>query len=153
MKLLPFSIEHFDQIEWQGAQSAGKLHYSEEVAWDVARESEACSAIDADGYVLACAGVYPTRIVRQVNGPDQIETSLAWAIFSPRFLRKPKGVIRAIREFLKDRNERRIEAYVDPAHANAAPFLNRLGFEFERELDVSEHPDGRVLHLYARVRA
>lgn len=149
-RLIPFTVDHFDAIEWQDAQAAGRGYYLREWAEEVATGSDAWSLVD-DGYVVASAGVFPTRILRAVNGPDDVLESMAWAIFSPRLPRHAKAVFRAIRDFLDARGEVRIEAYVDAGHAKAAAFLERLGFAFERDMD-GEHPDGRRLCLYARVR-
>lgn len=151
MQVVRFEVAHFDAIEWQAEQAAGRAYYQREWAEEIAEGSDAMSAIDKDGYVIASAGVFPTRIMTGGDGPDQPLESVAWAIFSPRLATHARGVIRAIRAFLESRSEYRIEAYVDASHAKAAPFLERLGFEFEREVE-DEHPDGRPLRLYARVR-
>ena len=151
MQIVRFEIDHFDKIEWQNAQMAGKSHYQREWAEEIAEHSDAMSAVDDDGYIVACAGVFPTRILKVGNGPNLPQEAMAWAIFSPRLPRYAKGVLRAIRLFLDGRPEYRIEAYVDPNHAEAARFLERLGFGFEREVE-GEHPDGARLCLYARVR-
>lgn len=149
--LVPFAIEHFEQIEWQDAQAGGRAFYQHEWAEEIAEGSDAWSLIDADGYIIACAGIFPTRLLRIVGGVDQSLEAMAWAIFSPRLHRHARAVVKAIRAFLEGRQEYRIEAYIDAAHDKAAPFLERLGFEFERDVD-GEHPDGRPLQLYARVR-
>lgn len=151
MRLEPFSIDHFDRIEWQSAQQAGEALFQREWADEIAESSHAQTLMDADGRVIACAGVIPTRIIQYEDGGEVIAESLAWAIFSPSLPIHAKSIIKAIRAFLETRDEYRIEAYVDAAQPKASAFLARLGFGYERTLtDVC--PDGRVMHLYARVR-
>ncbi len=149
--LVPFHVAHFDTIEWQDAQAAGRAYYQREWAEEIADHSDAWSLVADDGYVVACAGVFPTRLLRVVGGADQPLEAIAWAIFSPRLGAHARSVIKAIRAFLDERPEYRIEAYVDASHEKAAPFLERLGFVLERAVE-GEHPDGRPLQLYARVR-
>lgn len=151
MQVVPFALDHFDQIEWQTAQTRGQDLYQREWAEEIAQSSDAWTGIAADGYIIACAGVIPTRLLRVGNGPDQPHESLAWAIFSPRLAYHVKDVYREIRGFLASRPEYRIEAYVDADHNRAAPFLEHLGFTYERDIgDVAG--DGRPLKLYARVK-
>lgn len=150
IQIVPFDVSHFAQIEWQDSQVPGQEWHTEELAEEVALESVAFSAVTDDGIVVACAGVYPTRIL--INGDlHEAKESLAWAIFSPHLARYPKSVYAAISRFLASRTESRIEAYVDPNQPKAACFLERLGFGFEQVLQ-GEHPSGADMLLYARVR-
>lgn len=150
MRLVPFEPDHMRAIEWQDAQAEGREFYSDEWNDDVAENSAAWTALADDGAVIACAGVYPTRI--EVCGEESRPVlSLAWAVFSPLLPRYAKGVYAAIARFLAGRTEARIEAYVNLSHTKAACFLERLGFQAEGVL-VDEHPDGRDLLLFARVR-
>lgn len=150
MKLTPFAIEHFDAIEWQSAQQAGQALFQREWAEEITQNSDAQTLLDAQGRVIACAGVIPTRIIRYPDR-DEAAESIAWAIFSPALPIHAKSIIKAIRSFLDARPEYRIEAYVDAAQPKAAAFLSRLGFHYERSVHDA-CPDGRVMHLYARVR-
>lgn len=151
IKLVPFAVEHFDQVEWQAPQADGRLYYQREWAEEIAASSDAVSAIAEDGYVIACAGVVPTRIYRVGNGPDVPVEALAWAIFSPRLSRHARSVFKAIRDFLNGRPEYKITAYVDTSHERAAPFIERLGFVYEAST-AEAHPQGRVMDIYSRVR-
>lgn len=151
MKLIPFKIEHFDQVEWQAPQEAGRAYYRREWAEEIAQAGNAFTGVAADGYIVGCCGVIPTRIVRQINGPDVSTEALAWAIFSPRLGRHAKDAFRAIRDFLDQRPEYRIIAYVDADHERASPFIERLGFVFE-DMAEETHPRGTPLKRYVRMR-
>lgn len=151
MRFVPFQAQHFADIEWQASQQAGLQWHSEELAEDIAEESVAWTAIDDAGQIVACAGVYPTRILVDPDGEHQALESLAWAVFSPLLKRYPKSTYAAISRFLASRTESRIEAYVDPRNPKAASFLERLGFQFETTLS-GEHPSGEDILLYVRVR-
>lgn len=150
-QIVAFSPEHFDAIEWQESQQAGQVLFQREWIDDIIASGTAQSLVDGDGSVIACAGLIPTRILRVANGPDQVQESIAWAIFSPRLPYHAKTIIKALRAVLDDRPETRIEAYVDAGQPKAAAFLGRLGFAYERTLSEPT-PDGRTLHLFARVR-
>lgn len=156
LAIIPFRLEHFHAIEWQEAQAFAREYTQSEWIEDVAAEmmsgSDAWSAVGEDGAIIACAGVWPTRILRTGNGPDVCVESMAWAIFSPSLSKHAKGVFRAIRDFLNEREDARIEAWVYASHDKAAPFLERLGFVFEREDNGVVHPGGYPMKLYARVR-
>lgn len=150
LQVVPFDITHFDQIEWQNAQSHGRAYYQRHWAEEIAQGSDAWSGVTADGYVVGCAGVIPTRAWLNEDGSETPVESMAWAIFSPRLGAHAKHIVRAIRAFLNARPEYRIEAVVDAEHERAAPFLEFLGFQFEREVDAEEL--GKTMKLFVRVR-
>lgn len=151
MQIVPFRAEHIAEIEWQAAQAYGQRFYCEEWSEDIAAGSSAWTALGEDGAIVACAGVFPTRILRDHDGAETPQQSLAWAVFSPALPRYAKSVYAAISRFLALRPEARIEAYVYPEHSKAACFLERLGFHFE-SAQAEDHPEGLDVLLYARVR-
>lgn len=152
MQIVPFELAHFDQIEWQDAQAGDADFCNREWLEDSVGTGNAWSAVAEDGYIVAIAGVIPMRLLRQVNGPDIPQESLAWAVFSPRLGRHAKGVIRAVRTFLELRQEYKISAYVDEGHTRAAPFLRRLGFTHCDDVPDLAHPAGKPMRVYSRVR-
>lgn len=148
LQVVPFDIAHFDQIEWQAAQAPGQGYYQRHWAEEIASGSDAWTGVAEDGYIVGCAGVIPTRAWLNEDGSETPIESMAWAIFSPRLGSHAKNVLRAIRGFLNARPEYRIEAVVDAEHERAAPFLEFLGFQFEREEYAEEL--GKTMKLYAR---
>jgi len=152
MKIVPFELAHFDQIEWQDAQAGDADLCNREWLADSVGTGNAWTGIAEDGYVVACAGVIPMRLLRQVNGPDIPQESIAWAVFSPRLGRHAKQVIQTVRAFLEIRPEYKISAFVDTEHQRAAPFLHRLGFVYDGQAEDVAHPTGRPMRIYSRVR-
>lgn len=152
LQVVPFELCHFDQIEWQDAQSGDEDLCCRDWLVDSVGTGNAWTGIAEDGYIVACAGVIPMRLLRQANGPDIPQESLAWAVFSPRLGSHAKQVIKTVRAFLEIRPEYKISAFVDHQHERAAPFLHRLGFAYNEDVEDAAHPNGKPMKVYSRVR-
>jgi RimJ/RimL family protein N-acetyltransferase len=150
MRLEPLTAEHLLSIEWQESQKPFAQHVTAEIAEWWEDNGEGLSLLSDDGEVIASAGVAPTYIAIDGEGNEIPLHAMAVAIFSPKFASKIKVILRAIREFLNERQEYRITMHVWPADVKAARFAKRLGFEFERA--EYEPGLGAFVHLYARTR-
>jgi RimJ/RimL family protein N-acetyltransferase len=150
MRLEPLTAEHLLEIEWQDSQKPFAHQVTADIAEWWEENGEGLSLLSDDGEVIASAGVAPTRIEIYPDGVQIPAHSMAVAVFSPKFAKHIKLILRAIRDFLNSRPEYRITMHVWPADTKAAHFARRLGFVFERtEYEASL---GAFVHLYARVR-
>lgn len=140
VEILPFRAWHFDVLDLQQAQLSEVVMTGEQLE----ARCEAYTLL-VDDVPLAVAGVaviYPGR-------------AIAMAFLSEMEIGALHVFTKAIRAFLEDREERRIETTVRRDWDAAHRWARLLGFENETETGPGLRayaPDGSTCDVYARIR-
>jgi hypothetical protein len=141
MMVVPFIREHLQRMIVQQKQQGMESLVTEEV-FAALESGQSYTAIDGDE-ILACAGVVTLAPGR----------AGAWAYLSRDVGNRMVGVTRAVRQFLRMADYRRIEMDVDCEFLAAHRWAKMLGFTLECERRRKFTPDGRDCALYAMVKS
>jgi hypothetical protein len=141
MIVVPYEPKHLDEMTMQPSQRYLRGFVTPEAAAAVAKHP-AYTAV-CEGEILGCGGVVPVWQGR----------AIAWSFISnnagPHFV----AITRAVRKFLDDQPQDRIETTVDMEFADGHRWARMLGFKLEAGRMAKYRPDGGTCSLYARVRA
>lgn len=141
MIVVPYEPRHLDEMTMQPSQRYLRDFVTPEAAAAVAGHP-AYTAV-CEGEILGCGGVVPVWQGR----------AIAWSFISNKAGPYFVAITRAVRKFLDDQPQDRIETTVDMEFADGHRWARMLGFKLEAGRMAKYRPDGGTCSLYARVRA
>lgn len=142
IKIVPFTIMHYRQIEAQPRQEYIQAYLDTDHVRALIRAGDAFAGVRPDGTVVGAAGCMEVWKGRAVT----------WALLSTEAGKDFVQATRMVRRYLDVQPYRRIEATVDTSFDQAHRWVSLLGFRKESDCMKSYDPDGRDHALYARVR-
>lgn len=134
-----FDPRHLSMFRYQGMQS-GTKSFGMEDGNVLASVGPAITGFDDDGNVVGCAGLW----LRHEGVAE------AWAVLSERCVGALMvSVTRAVRRFISDRTEHRIQALVLSDWKAGRRWVEMLGFQYEGTL-LRYTPNALDCDMYAR---
>lgn len=141
----PLTAAHAQALEPQPHQS--DLAPEERVALILANAAAgaACAILAPDGTVLCVGGV-----ITDESWPHR---AIGWTVLSAHAGPFMRAVTRAVRDWLAQRPERRVEFYVDAQFPQGVRWAHLLGFTLETPLPMRHFlPNGNGAYMFGRVR-
>lgn len=134
-----FSPQHLSMMDYQSMQS-GDNDFGMEEANVLAQAGPAITGFADDGSVLGCAGLWLRH-----GGVAECWTVLSRTCVGSTMV----PVTRAVRRFLNDRDEHRIQALVLSGWSAGRRWVEMLGFQYEGTL-LRYTPTAKDCDMYSR---